>query len=47
MKLYRGTIELQSKDHRPDFHNVRCKKRNLCNLFTPHDLFRYHTGMLT
>lgn len=22
MKLYRGTIELQSKDHRPDFHNV-------------------------
>ncbi|HHU27181.1 MAG TPA: YjbQ family protein [Bacteroidales bacterium] len=22
MKLYRGTIDLQSKDHRPDFHNV-------------------------
>ena len=22
MKLYRGTIELQAKDHRPDFHNV-------------------------
>lgn len=22
MKLHRGTIDLQSKDHRPDFHNV-------------------------
>ncbi len=22
MKIFRGTIELQSKDHRPDFHNV-------------------------
>lgn len=22
MKIHRGTIELQSKDHRPDFHNV-------------------------
>jgi thiamine phosphate synthase YjbQ (UPF0047 family) len=22
MKIYRGTIDLHSKDHRPDFHNV-------------------------
>ena len=31
MKLYRGTIDLQSKDHRPDFHNVTDEVKRIVN----------------
>lgn len=29
MKLYRGSIPLQSKDYRPDFHNVTDKVKEI------------------
>ena len=58
MKLYRGTIELQSKDHRPDFHNVTeeikknsgrigSEKWDMHSLFTSYHLFDHYPGVLT
>jgi len=29
MKVYRGTVEVQSKDHRPDFHDVTAEVKKI------------------